>query len=73
MTPPGDLLPDPLRITGDPALTTWFGPGFAIGGGCSDWLLARPRGAGDDGGARTKGVLDGLNGCSRPTVLLRPG
>ena len=74
MMPPGALLPDPFSITGDPAITTWFGPGFAMGGGCKKFrLLAKPEGEGDDGGARMKGVLDGLYGCSRRTVLLRPG
>lgn len=61
MMPPGALLPDPLRITGEPAITTWFGPGFAMGGGCKEfWFLARPEGEGDEGGASTKGVFDGL-------------
>ena len=35
--PLGALLFEPLRITVEPAVTTWSGPAFAIGGGCKDW------------------------------------
>lgn len=37
--PFGDLLFDPLRITVDPALTTWLAPALAIGGSCKDWCV----------------------------------
>jgi len=46
----GALLPEPLRITIDPAVTTWAGPALAMGGSCKAWrlLLNLEAGGGDD-------------------------
>ena len=77
--PLGALLFDPLRITVDPAVTTWLGPALAMGGSCKDWWLllklevfdSADEGffKEDDGDAKTNGV-EPLLCCSCLIVVL---
>jgi hypothetical protein len=77
--PLGALLFDPLRITADPAVTTWPGPALAMGGSCKDWWLMLKLEVvdtadegffkEDDGDAKTNGV-EPLLCCSCLVVLL---
>lgn len=78
--PLGALLFDPLRITVDPAVTTWSGPALAMGGSCEDWWLllklevvdSADEGffKEDDGDAKTNGVEPLLCSSCLIVVLL---